>query len=147
MKALSIRQPWAWLICKGIKDVENRTWWIHMPPLLNYPSTPKRIYVHAGKKLDSSLLSWDFIRVRVADEIWQELRNMVFSGNLLGAIIGEVDIVGCKYRYGDENDNLYSPWHEIGMYGLLLANPVLYDRPIPCKGKLKFFEPDIPIRM
>jgi len=25
MKALSIRQPWAWLVVHGIKDVENRT--------------------------------------------------------------------------------------------------------------------------
>lgn len=25
-KALSIRQPWAWLIVHGSKDVENRTW-------------------------------------------------------------------------------------------------------------------------
>ena len=26
MKALSIRQPWAWLIVNGYKDIENRTW-------------------------------------------------------------------------------------------------------------------------
>lgn len=26
MKALSILQPWAWLIVEGYKDVENRTW-------------------------------------------------------------------------------------------------------------------------
>src|SRR3546814_18926401 len=26
MKALSIRQPWAWLITQGFKDIENRTW-------------------------------------------------------------------------------------------------------------------------
>lgn len=26
MKALSVRQPWTWLICAGLKDVENRTW-------------------------------------------------------------------------------------------------------------------------
>ncbi len=37
MKALSVRQPWAWLIVNGYKDVENRDWntklrgqiWIH----------------------------------------------------------------------------------------------------------------------
>jgi ASCH domain len=37
--ALSIRQPWAWLILHGGKDVENRVWpttyrgrlWIHAP--------------------------------------------------------------------------------------------------------------------
>lgn len=26
MKALSIQQPWAWLIATGQKDIENRTW-------------------------------------------------------------------------------------------------------------------------
>lgn len=26
MKALSIRQPWAWLIVNGFKDIENRSW-------------------------------------------------------------------------------------------------------------------------
>jgi hypothetical protein len=26
MKALSIRQPWAWLIVNGHKDIENRDW-------------------------------------------------------------------------------------------------------------------------
>ena len=26
IKILSVRQPWAWLICSRIKDVENRTW-------------------------------------------------------------------------------------------------------------------------
>jgi len=25
-KAISVRQPWAYLICAGIKDIENRTW-------------------------------------------------------------------------------------------------------------------------
>jgi hypothetical protein len=26
MKVLSVQQPWASLICAGIKDVENRSW-------------------------------------------------------------------------------------------------------------------------
>ena len=25
-RALSVRQPWAWAICHGWKDIENRTW-------------------------------------------------------------------------------------------------------------------------
>jgi len=147
MKALSIKQPWAWLICAGYKDVENRNWWIHMPPLMNYPATPRRIYVHTGKTIDKKALEW--IANRIPKSLTEEfmLNGAPVPGMLTtGAIIGEVDIVGCLYRHGEENPN-YSPWHEIGMYGLLLANPALYDKPIPCKGKLGFFEPDIPIRM
>ena len=26
MKVIVVRQPWAWLIVKGYKDIENRTW-------------------------------------------------------------------------------------------------------------------------
>ena len=26
MKALSVKQPWASVICTSLKDVENRTW-------------------------------------------------------------------------------------------------------------------------
>ena len=50
MKALSIKQPWAWLICAGYKDIENRDW-----------STKfrGRIYVHAG--LSESEMTKDII--------------------------------------------------------------------------------------
>lgn len=34
MKALSFKQPWAWLICAGYKDVENRDWFIGRKPAL-----------------------------------------------------------------------------------------------------------------
>lgn len=164
MKALSIKQPWAWLICKGIKDVENRTWWIHMPPLLNYPATPRRIYVHASKTPEYKALP-EVERIMLGNNVPPDV--VLLNGNMfcptndfldkvigpmarrepntihtLGAIIGEVDIVGCKYRFGEERDALYSPWHKVGMYGLLLASAELYDNPIPCKGKLGFFVPD-----
>ena len=129
MKALSIRQPWAWLICAGYKDVENRYW----------PTKFRgRIYVHAGMKLDNK--AWEGMWNRGLPVFHSLLLEPIVKQQL-GAIIGEVDIVDCKYRFGEENDNLYSVWHEVGMYGFLLTNPILYDKPIPCKGKLGFFSP------
>ena len=50
MKALSIRQPWAWLICRGFKDIENRNWKL---PAYGF-SPPGRVYVHAGKRMGIS---------------------------------------------------------------------------------------------
>ena len=49
MKVLSIRQPWAWLIMTGLKDVENRTW-----------NTDFRgqFAIHASRKFD-----WDALIV------------------------------------------------------------------------------------
>lgn len=39
LKAISIRQPWAWLIVNGYKDVENRIWFANLRG---------RVLIHAG---------------------------------------------------------------------------------------------------
>ena len=44
LKALSIKQPWAWLIVNGWKDVENRSWNTHYRG---------RVLIHAGKTMDN----------------------------------------------------------------------------------------------
>jgi hypothetical protein len=149
MLALSFKQPWAFLVAAGIKDVDNRTWWLHMPPFLNYPADPRRIYIHASKTRVASkeyTEAFEQLKRFVKDEseawrrwfqFWQFLAR-----HPLGAIIGEVDITACfsadqvGYRY------IKSPWFT-GPYGLVLKNAILYDKPIPYKGKLGFFEVDL----
>jgi hypothetical protein len=44
IKVISIRQPWAYLIAKGEKDVENRTW------TTNYRG---ELYIHSAKTAKS----------------------------------------------------------------------------------------------
>lgn len=51
-----------------------------------------------------------------------------------GALLGEVDLIDCVLSHG-------SLWF-MGKYGFVLRNAVPYDEPIPCKGKLGFFEPE-----
>ena len=130
MKALSIKQPWAWLIVNGYKNVENRTWATEFRG---------RVYVHAGVKLDYGALegdpayrildSWITSRLHPAD---RSQFTMDFRSTWLGAIVGEVDIVDCVTRSA-------SPWFE-GTYGFLLRNPVAYAPPIPYRGRLGFFD-------
>ena len=48
-----------------------------------------------------------------------------------GHIVGKVDIVDCV----TESE---SPWF-FGRHGFVLANPVAFARPVPCKGALGFF--------
>ncbi len=114
MKAISIRQPWVALILNGSKDVENRSW----------PTNIRgRVYVHAGKQVDRQALS---------------TINRSFSFRMpedLGAIVGSVEIVDCV----TESD---SPWFT-GPYGFVLANPVKFENPIPCKGQLRFFNVEV----
>lgn len=106
---------------------------------------PSRIYVHAGKKFDFAGFNHvcrnitTLVPGHFDPDEWA--RQAVYP--ILGAIIGEVDIIDCKFRFGEENDNLYSQWSVPGQYGFVLANPVLYRIPIPCRGQLGFFTPDI----
>jgi len=113
--AISVRQPWAWLIIHEGKNVENRTW-----------PTGKRgpVYIHAGKKFDR------------AGYLFLKEHDVKMPGIFSpGGIIGIVDIVDCV-------QDCNSQWAESEMWHWVLANPrpVKF---IPCKGKLGFFRPEI----
>ena len=118
MRALSIRQPWAWLIVNGYKDIENRTW----------PTQFRgRVYIHAGRRV-------------VPDDFPEQREYLHRSGIILpsdmprGAIVGEATITDCV----NASD---SPWF-CGPYGFVLAAAVSYPEPIPCRGRLGFFRVD-----
>lgn len=97
--ALSVRQPWAWLIVNGFKDVENRTRRTrHRGPLL----------VHA------SLSKTDFAKLRA--EVERKHGVVVPDEVERGGVVGVVDIVACDERPRSE-------WHATGHYGWVLANP------------------------
>lgn len=116
--ALSIMQPWAWLIVNGHKDVENRSW----------PTRFRgRVLIHAGKRFDPDYLDegatvlWD----------WPDIQRP--DGFDTGGIVGVAEIVGCVTEST-------SPWF-FGPHGFLIRNA----RPLPfrlCRGQLGFFTPD-----
>lgn len=147
MKALSIRQPWAWLICAGYKDIENRNWAIgcNVPPgyaVVNFKTPlPSRIYVHAsGTRARANLelnMAFSIIERVYGFSKGETIEANYKSNKALGAIIGEVDIAGCV-------EESTSPWF-VGPYGFTLTNPVLYEHPIPCRGALGFFAPVLPV--
>ena len=118
MRALSIRQPWAWLVVTGNKDIENRTW---------QTSFRGRIFVHASQRM-------------VAGDYPDQRRHVAAAGIIIpaelarGALVGEVTITGCL----SASD---SPWF-CGPYGFTMQDPVAYDAPIPYRGQLGFFPVD-----
>ena len=121
MKALSLSQPMAWAIFNG-KDVENRNW---------RTAYRGRFIVHAAKSFNIEHWNW------IAGNENRLGLTLPFSrfDFVYGALIGEVDLVDCVANHT-------SHWF-FGKYGFVLANAVLYDKPIPCKGKLNYFEPII----
>lgn len=120
MKALSIRQPWAWLIISGHKDIENRTWTPSQSP-------PITIAIHAAQKLDKE----GYARVK---EIFPEIDLPSPDQFLLGGIIGLVEYRGWVA-------NSPSPWFS-GPKGWILSNPrkIAF---VPCRGRLGLFDVDI----
>lgn len=140
MKALSIRQPYAWLIVHGIEDVENRSWHTHYRgPLL----------IHASQAVDAEDIR--IMRERLAEQgitLPEELPR--------GGIVGVATLVDCierveiswwrrllcrllgKDRVSGCVDQPESIWFE-GPYGFILrdARPLPF---VPWRGQQKFFD-------
>lgn len=123
MLTLSIRQPWAWLILHGGKDVENRTW----------PTRVRgRIQIHASAGMTRR--EYDEARL-FARRIHPALDVPAPSELLRGGIIGTVELWDCVTASP-------SPWFMPHPFqesvGFLLRDP----QPGPfirCSGKLGFF--------
>ena len=115
-KALSIRQPWAWLIANGYKDIENRTW----------RSDHKGwTLIHAGKKIDREGYGWvraNFPNIQIPP--MEQLET--------GGIVGIMLITGCV-------TDSKSPWF-FGPYGFKIEQAEIVTL-TPCLGKLGFFRP------
>ncbi|WAK44406.1 hypothetical protein [Erwinia phage vB_Ea_2910A] len=117
MKALSIRQPWAWLITQGHKKIENRTW-----------DTKKRgrFLIHASSKRpsDDDML--------IASEICAGLNIKLPEKNefVLGSIVGYATLCGTTTKSDD-------PFF-FGPVGLQLKDCRAVE-PVRFKGALSFF--------
>lgn len=125
MKALSIRQPWAWLILNAGKDIENRSW---------HTKLRGRFLIHAAKGMTNKEYC-DGLEFAMRAAPIQLLRDFPTSQEMYqewcGGIIGSVELV-------DSVDTSDSPWY-MGQKGFVLRDP----KPlpfIPYKGRLQFFE-------
>ena len=117
---LSVRQPWAWLIVNGFKDIENRTW----------PTKVRgRILIHASKTMtdDDYRDCCLFILERGINDV------VIIHPKYLkrGGIVGQTTITDCVFSH-------QSKWFE-GPHGFVLSD----SKPLPfreCKGQLGFFK-------
>lgn len=138
MKALSIRQPWCWLISNGWKNVENRT-----------RSTSHRgsFLLHAAKVIDRVAEDKMLRGIHpVTGEYLVPRLHRAFcidrerGGVKIGGIVGYAEIVDCIDMKDPHALELCpSPWF-VGRYGYMLdkGRPLPF---IPCQGMLGFFNP------
>ena len=58
-QCLSIRQPWAWAVCSGAKDIENRTWATEYRGPLAIQASAAKQEINAWAKQSKGKLSAD----------------------------------------------------------------------------------------
>ena len=89
MKTISLRQPWAYLICSGIKDIENRTW------KLPEKYKGERVLIHAsGAKAQFNFSKAHYEKFRELN-----MRRWYNNDFYKSAIIGSVEIVDCVINH------------------------------------------------
>ena len=155
VKVLSVKNPFAYLILQGGKDVENRTWttdfrgrlYIHvsgdtLPFLTDEPNLTddyaRKLEVfldtlaeyYSKCDIDKGTTAESFMNAVIDNpEIWL-LKSQ--------SIIGYVDLV-------DIIQNSSSPWSIEGQYHWILKNPTLLENPIrQVKGRLGLWNYNLP---
>lgn len=128
MKAISIKQPWAWLILNAGKNIENRTWNTkYRGPLL----------IHASKEMDQAALRY-YYRFR-CEETGRGLLPPI-QELPTGGIVGMVNLSEVFSKVEKAPTGCAMWWQ--GPYGFLLTDAKRIPF-IPMRGKLRIFEIDI----
>lgn len=146
-RCLTVKNPWAYLIVYGIKDVENRTW------KTNYRGN---VFIHASAQ---SVLPFDVLTREQFLAIDLHVMPMIDSYFETSRIIGSVEIVDCVLNTKsiwtsinkpsldkDEQEDAFGESVELGGYKWILRNPVVFEEPIlNVRGKLNLWKPTFEI--
>lgn len=122
--ALSIRQPWAWLILNAGKDIENRT---------RRTRFRGRVLIHSGQVMTHD--EYESCAQFVASRYLQMKKEFLLPEydelkRQCGGIVGVMEITDCVSASA-------SPWF-MGGFGYCLRDARLLPFK-PCKGMLGFF--------
>ncbi|MGK0735926.1 ASCH domain-containing protein [Yokenella regensburgei] len=128
MKALSIRQPWAWLIVNGFKDIENRSWHTkYRGPVLIHASAHRV----TQEEFDIAFECVKEFEAATGQTVGMPSIDQLRCLDMIGGIVGMADITGSC-------ESSSSPWF-FGPVGFQLANA----KPLPfhqLRGRLSFFD-------
>jgi len=166
MKTLSIRSQYAYQVCFGIKDVENRSW------KTDYRG---KLLIHASGKE----AAFEFLHKYWPEKVWKDLKSRKYiidhvlqpgAPNYICNIYNAYKRIQAHYgvssidEFYEKLPDLEKPmfitqaiigevtlsdivrdsksvFAEKNLYHWILTNPVLYDKPIvPVKGKLRLWD-------
>lgn len=116
MRAISVKQPWAFAIMRLNKNIENRSW---------KTKIRERVYIQASMSPPD---------INAPVEVLEAFLAAVKDNDecaKYGGLIGSVEIIDCVSKSD-------SKWFQ-GKYGFVLKDPAPI-KFIKCKGKLNFFK-------
>jgi hypothetical protein len=120
-KCLSLRQPYAELVVSGRKTIELRKW-----------NTTFRgeFLIHASKAINKEACKSCNIDI-----------PSLITGAIVGsAVLYDVKLYQSKEEFiADQSKHFAVATYSDRKYGFLLADAKRFDKPIPMKGKLGFF--------
>jgi hypothetical protein len=121
LKAITVRQPWAWAIVMGYKDVVNRR---------NRTERRGPLLIHAGRDFDPRGFQflWELgLHKKLPDDLYLE------------GLIGEVRLTDCRRSYN-------SDWAKPGQWQWILSAPKEFRSGLSCTGSPGFFTPGVSAR-
>ncbi len=129
-RALSLTQPWAWLVASGAKDIENR------PRGFAHKSFRGEFFIHATTEPDSNCY-------RAALTLCERYGVKMPKASELdyGGIIGRARIVGLippVSSYFESSAAEVRQWHFPDQYGFIVTEARLVPF-VPCRGALGFW--------
>ena len=115
IKCLVLRQPWAWALVAGAKNIENRSWTTgYRGPIVIQAGLPKTVVNEVTKSSEAALPRMDFE---------------------YGALVGVIDLIDVVPLDESLESN---PW-AWGPYCWKVGNARRFLKAIPAKGKLKLY--------
>ena len=146
MKAISVKQPWAWAIVHGAKTIENRT----------------QVWNYRGPLAIAASKTWSnegFADPRVREAFAAQHPELVGSGAEAqaralfpqGVIIGVVELVDCHVAdgaacctpWGDQRGGVFASARAITH--LVLQHPQPLRTPVPVRGALQLWNVPEPV--
>lgn len=139
MPAITIRQPWASSVIRGDKRIETRSRNTKIRGRIAIHSA--LCHIHDGDVFETFLKHGSVVK-RFEEG---EFRGCYTMGRGIdfGSILGTVDLVDCvllsdmQSKYPElvtEKEIDLGDWSP-GRYGWILRDPIIFENPIPAKGK------------
>ena len=122
-RALTLWQPWAWLVMHGFKPIENR------PKSVTYSSFRGPIWIHSGLHFDEERYDMAAALLRRIHPYARMPARSRFLDYPRGVILGRVNVIGVLPPGGSKMD-----WHFEDHYGFILRDVVKLAQPVKCRG-------------